>query len=126
MQKRVYSKAVRVASKGVLEKARSKAPGRTIAKALTVRSNSKPARMLFGMKLTVRGGVFSSDRTARRRGSGTTYRPDEAVRYYRFQELGTKYHPAKAFLEPALEASSKKFLTTLKRELEAGLEREAL
>lgn len=125
LERRSYAKAVRAASKPVLSRAVLMAPGRTgtLKRSIKARTSSKPSRYLFGMKLTVIGGTFSSDKTARRRGVGASYRPDEAVRYYRFQELGTKYHPAKPFLEPALEASASDFLNTLRRELAAEIER---
>jgi len=126
LERRSYSKAVRAASKPVLDQAVGKAPmGRTgtLKRSIKARSASKPSRYLYGMKLTVIGGKFASDRTAKRRGVGNAYRPDEAVRYYRFQELGTKYHPAQPFLEPALEASASEFLNTLRRELAAEIER---
>jgi HK97 gp10 family phage protein len=125
LERRSYSKAVRAASKPVLSRAILMAPGRTgtLKRSIKARSASKPSRYLYGMKLTVIGGKFASDRTAKRRGVGNAYRPDEAVRYYRFQELGTKYHPAQPFLEPALEASASEFLNTLRRELAAEIER---
>ncbi|RYD54699.1 MAG: hypothetical protein EOP83_21945, partial [Verrucomicrobiaceae bacterium] len=67
-----------------------------------------------------------SSRVARRRGGkGGDYSPDAVERYYRFQELGTKHHPAQPFLKPALEGSQGAVLDAVKRELAAGLEREA-
>lgn len=127
LARRSYSKAVRAASKPVVADAISRAPGRTgtTKKSIKARADNKAPKMLFGIKIGVVAGKFSSDRTARRRGSGKSYRPDESIRYYRFQELGTKYHPAQAFLEPALEASASQFLSTLRRELAAELERQA-
>ena len=124
LARRSYSKAVRAASKPVVRNAISRAPGRTgtTKKSIKARSNNKPSKMLFGMKIGVVSGKFSSDRTARRRGSGNVYRPDEAIRYYRFQELGTKFHPAQPFLEPALESSASDFFNVLRREMAAELE----
>lgn len=126
LARRSYSKAVRAASKPVTKKAISLAPGRTgtVKKSIKARSDNKPSKFLFGMKIGVIGGKFSSDRTARRRGVGSAYKPDESIRYYRFQELGTKHHPAKPFLEPALKSSAGVFLSTLRRELAAELEKQ--
>jgi len=125
LRKRVYSKAVRKASKPVLAKAITKAPGRTgtIKRSLKSRADNKAREMKFGMKITVIGGKFSSERTAKRRGVGKSYRPDESVRYYRFTELGTKYHPAKPYLKPALKASGAQFLSTLQSDLRAELKK---
>lgn len=124
MERRSYSRAVRAASKPVLASAISKAPGRTgtLKKSIKARANNKPSQFLFGVKLTVVGGSFSSGKTARRRGAGSVYQPDESLRYYRFQELGTKHHRAQAFLEPALDASAGKFLSILKSELAREIE----
>lgn len=125
LRRRVYNRAVKDAGKGIAEDARSRAPFRTggIKRHVVVRSSSKPSRFLFGVKVTVSRGL-SSSRTARRRGRGASYHPDAVDRYYRFQELGTMHHPAKAFLLPAIKANSGQVMNTLRRSLSAALERE--
>lgn len=125
LQKRVYSTAVRKAAKeAVLKRAQAKAPKDTgaLASALVSRANNKPSRYLYGQKVTVKD-VYRSHRVSKRRGVGAEYKPDWVERYYRFLETGTKHHPAKPFLEPALDAGAPDFLNTLRRELKAGLER---
>ena len=127
LERRVYSKAVRSASKPVLASVVRKAPARSgaVKRSLVARANNKAPKMLFGVKITVKGGVKSSGRTARRGGKGNSYSPDETVRYYRFIERGTKHHAARAFLEPGLDSSASQFLSTLKRELALELEKQA-
>lgn len=125
LQKRVYGKAVRAGGKIVVDAAKARVPVRTgtVRRSLVHRASSKPSKGLFGVKITVKGGAHASDRPATRR-SGS-YKPDAVERYYRFTELGTKYHPAKPYLKPALEGSAGRVLDAIKRELAAGLEREA-
>ena len=43
----------------------------------------------------------AKSKTQSGRRSRRKYQPDETVRFYRFLELGTKYHKAKPFLVPA-------------------------
>ena len=127
LQRRVYTKAVREGGKVVQREVKERAPRRTgaMARAVSVRASSKAARNLFGVKVSVRSGVFSSARTAKRKGKGATYKPDEVVRYYRFLELGTKHHPAQPFLAPALERRGAEVMRVVGEELRAGVEREA-
>lgn len=125
LRQRVYSKAVREAAKAsVLDEIRAKVPVRTgaLKGSIVVRANNKPSRYLFGVKIAPRGD-YASQRTAKRRGVGAEYHPDWVARYYRFQELGTKYHAAKPFLKPGLQASAPEFLNSLRRELAEGIER---
>lgn len=127
MKRRVYNRAVKAGGKVIVDASKEKVPVRTgsVKASLVHRASSKPAKGLFGVKITIKGGKRSSDRTARRGGKGAVYYPDAVERYYRFQELGTKFHPAKPFLKPALEGNENKVLDVIKRELAAGLEREA-
>jgi HK97 gp10 family phage protein len=126
LQRKVYRQAVRKAGVVVVNAAKAQVPVRTgsIKRSLTHRTNHKLSQGLFGVKVTIRGGRKASERTANRRGKGSVYHPDAVERYYRFQELGTKHHPAKPFLKPALEGKAGEVLEVLKRELAAGLERE--
>ncbi|MCW1914340.1 hypothetical protein OJ996_12190 [Luteolibacter sp. GHJ8] len=95
-------------------------------RSLVHRASSKPSKGLFGVKVTVKGGARSSDRLAHRKGNaGKDYYPDAVERYYRFAELGTKYHPAQPYLKPALEGKADEVLNVVKRELAAGLERDS-
>ena len=124
LRQKVYSSAVRKAARGsVLREVQSRAPTDTgtTKSAISARANNKPSKHLFGIKISVRD-KYRSRRTARRQ-SGQEYRPDWVLRYYHFQELGTKHHPAQPFLEPGLKAGAGEFLSTLKSELNAGLER---
>lgn len=125
LQKKVYKKAVREsAKKSVLPAAKSRAPsGGTgaLKKALTLRASNKAAQGLYGMKLTANGSIYRSLRTARRSG-GKEYQPDWVARYYRFAELGTKFHAANPFLLPALEASQGAFFSGVRSQLRAGIE----
>lgn len=127
LQRRVYGKAVRAAGKLLVEKAKGLVPSRTgsLRASVVHRASSKPRYGLFGVKVTIKAGRKASARVARRRGKGAEYHPDAVERYYRFQELGTKHHPAKPFLKPALELSQTNALNALKQEMAAGLEREA-
>ncbi|MDB6078751.1 MAG: Phage protein gp10 [Akkermansiaceae bacterium] len=134
LQRRVYNKATKAGSKIVVAAAVAKVPVRTgsVKKSITARASSKPSRGLFGVKITIKGGLKSSERTAKRgskksgkgRKGGSTYFPDAVERYYRFTELGTKFHPAQPYLKPALEDKKSAVLEAIKTELAAGLERE--
>lgn len=127
MQKRIYNKAARAGGQIVVNYAKQIAPvrTRTIQRSLVQRASSKIAQGFFGVKVSVRPGRAASQRTARRRGVGREYKPDVVERYYRFQETGTKYHPAKPFLKPALQVNAGAILRAIRNELAAGLEREA-
>lgn len=127
LQRRVYNRAVRAGARLVVKKAKAAVPLRTgaLRRSLVHRASSKPKLGLYGVKITVKAGRKASERTAKRRGVGADYHPDAVERYYRFVELGTKYHPAKPFLEPALEGSQAEVLAAVRQELKAGLEREA-
>lgn len=125
MEKRVYRDAVKKAGEVVRKAAQGKVPvdTGTTAGAVVVRVSSKPREGLFGVKITLRGPKLASQRVAHRRGKGAEYHPDEVTRYYRFQELGTKHHPAQPFLNPALEGEASAVLRVMKEELGKGLER---
>ncbi len=128
LERKVYNRAIKAGGKIIVDAAKAKVPVRTgsIRSSLVHRASSKPSKGLFGVKVTIKGGRKSSDRIARRRqGKGGEYSPDAVERYYRFQELGTKYHPAKPFLRPSLEGSQAAVLNAVKAELAAGIEREA-
>jgi HK97 gp10 family phage protein len=128
LQRRVYGAAVRAGGKVLVDAAQAAVPVRTgaVKRSLVHRASSKPSKGLFGVKVTVKGGARSSDRIAHRRGGkGADYHPDAVERYYRFTELGTKHHPAQPYLKPALEGKADEVLNVVKRELAAGLEREA-
>lgn len=127
MRRRVYTRAIKAGGNIVRDAAKGKVPVRTgaIRASLVHRASSKPAKGLFGLKITIKAGRKSSSRIARRRGKGAEYYPDAVERYYRFTELGTKHHPAQPFLAPALEGSKSAILNAVKAELAAGLEREA-
>lgn len=128
LQKKVYGAAVRAGGKVLVDAAKAKVPVRTgsVRKSLTHRANSKPSKGLFGVKVTIKGGLKASPRVAHRKGNkGKPYFPDAVERYYRFQELGTKHHPAKPFLKPAIEGKAREVLNVVKETLAAGLEREA-
>ena len=134
MARRVYQKAVGAGGKVVAAAAKAQVPRRTgaLGKSIAARVSSKPREELFGVKITVKAGLFSSQRTARRRGRSRKgkggsgiYKPDAVERYYRFLETGTKYHPATPFLKPSLEGSAAKVLAVIKGELAAGLARES-
>jgi|VirMetMinimDraft_7_1064189.scaffolds.fasta_scaffold82975_2 hypothetical protein len=87
----------------LLRDAKSRATSAHVKRSLIIDKPSPNIRTL-----TTRPGEFVSKRFVRAKGltkSGRrtrrTYQPDEAVRFYRFLELGTKYHAAKPFLVPA-------------------------
>jgi HK97 gp10 family phage protein len=128
LQKRVYGAAVRAGGKVLVDAAKAAVPVRTgaVQRSLVHRASSKPSQGLFGVKITVKAGAKSSERVAHRKGHAKKdYQPDAVERYYRFTELGTKHHPAQPYLKPALEGKAGAVLEAVKRELAAGLEREA-
>lgn len=125
LQKRIYQKAAGKAGRLVVQAAKAKVPRNTgtLARSVSARVSSKPRQGLFGVKVSVRGGLFASNRTANRKGrQGKDYKPDAVERYYRFVETGTKYHPAQAFLLPSLEDQRGPILEVFKREIAAGIE----
>jgi HK97 gp10 family phage protein len=125
LRRRVFSRAARAGGKIVVAAAKAEVPTRTgtLRASLVHRASSKPAKGLFGVKVTVKGGRKASERTAKRRkGKSGEYFPDTVERYYRFLELGTKHHPAQPFLRPALEGSKGEVLEAVKRELRGGIE----
>lgn len=127
LQRKVYGQAVRAGGKILVDAAKDKVPVKTgaVQRSLVHRASSKPSKGLFGVKITIKGGLKASERVAHRKGnSGRPYFPDAVERYYRFQELGTKHHPAKPFLKPAIEGKASEVLKAVKETLEAGLERE--
>ncbi|QJE95208.1 HK97-gp10 family putative phage morphogenesis protein [Luteolibacter luteus] len=128
LQKKVYGAAVRAGGKILVDAAKEKVPVRTgsLRKSLVHRASSKPSKGLFGVKVTIRGALKASGRVAHRGGNkGKPYYPDAVERYYRFQELGTKFHPAKPFLKPALQGRSDAVLKAVREALEEGIERQA-
>lgn len=127
LRRKVYGTAVRAGGKILVEAAQAQVPVRTgaVRRSLVHRASSKPSKGLFGVKITVKGGLKSSERVAHRKGSkGKPYFPDAVERYYRFLELGTKHHAAKPFLEPALDSKAGAVLNAVKETLAAGIERE--
>jgi len=127
LKRKVYGQAVRAGGKIVVDAAKNQVPVRTgtVKRSLVHRASSKPSKGLFGVKIVVKGGLKASNRVAHRRGSkGKPYFPDAVERYYRFQELGTKHHPAKPFLKPALETKAQAVLQAIKTTLASGIERE--
>lgn len=127
LQRRVYSRAVRAGGKVVVKAAKAAVPVRTgsLRGSVVQRTATKARLGFFGVKVSIKPGKKASARTAKLRGKGGEYFPDAVERYYRFQELGTKFHPAKPFLQPALEGSQSAVLAAVREELKAGLEREA-
>ncbi len=134
LQNKVYQTAAREASKETLRAAKGRSPSRTVARALTARVSSKPRQFLYGMKITVRGGVFRDKRTARRRGVGSTYFPNEAVRFYRFLETGWtargrsgkgggRFVSARPFLFQSLASSAGSVQRHVSKSIKNGLER---
>jgi len=121
MERKVYRGAVSRSATPILKKARSLTTSQTVRKALTKRARNKARDGYFSSIITVKSGVFRSKRTARRRGKGAVYSPDEAIRYYRFLELGTKYHAARPFLKPALDSSEGEVESKLRNELWRGI-----
>jgi HK97 gp10 family phage protein len=125
LRRKVYNRAMKEGGKIIKAKAAALVPVKTgtTRKSLVVRSSAKAAKGLYGIKITVRGPALASARVAHRKGSKSKpYQPDAVERYYRFQELGTKHHPAKPFLKPALESAAPEALETVKKTLAAGIE----
>jgi HK97 gp10 family phage protein len=120
MERKVYRGAVSRTATIVLKSAREFAIG-SIKKAVTKRAENKAREGYFGSKIGVKSGVFRSERTARRRGVGAIYQPDEVIRFYRFLELGTKYHKAKPFLRRALASEKGRVKPKMENELFKGL-----
>jgi HK97 gp10 family phage protein len=134
LRRKVYNEAARAGGKVIVAAAKAKVPVRTgaVKSSLVHRASSSPNLGYFGVKVSVKGGKKSSSRIAHRRGGkgkrskgGSEYFPDAVERYYRFTELGTKYHPAKPYLSPSLEGSRAQILNVVKTTLAAGIEREA-
>lgn len=124
MERKVYRGAVNRGGTPTLQKARSLSSSATVKKALTKRARHDAANGFFTVIVTVKGGVFRSQRTATRK-RGTVYHPDEALRFYRFLELGTRHHAAKPFLGPALLATQNQFREKMRQEIETGIEKVA-
>lgn len=127
LRRKIYTKAVKAGGKIVVAEAQQLAPVRTgaVRRSIVHRMSSKPSKGLFGVKVTVKGGKLglSSNRVARRKkGKRATYNPDAVERYYRFTELGTKYHPAKPYLKPSLEHTAPKVLEAIRSTMAAGIE----
>jgi len=87
----------------ILEDAKARTTSSTIRRALVAHAPSPRIR-----DVTVKSGVFLTTRLVRKRKrtksgrrSRSRYHTDEAIRFYRFLELGTKFHAAKPFLIPA-------------------------
>ena len=120
-----YRFAARKGGDVLLKEAKERAPERTgaLKKALVRRAKSSASKGIYEAIITVKGGVFSNKRTVQRRKSRKAYQPDEVIRYYRFLELGTKYHPAKAFLEPSVGAKATEAINAFQEALQQALGR---
>jgi hypothetical protein len=101
--KQATLKALDASGEQMLRDAKNRATSSHVKRSLIIDTPSPNIRTL-----TVKPGEFVSKRFVRAKGltkSGRrtrrTYQPDESVRFYRFLELGTKYHAAKPFLVPA-------------------------
>jgi len=126
LRRKVYNQAMKAGGATIKARANSLVPVKTgtTRKSLVVRSSTKAAKGLYGVKITVRGPALASQRVAHRRGQkGKEYHPDAVERYYRFQELGTKHHRAQPFLKPGLESAAPAALEAVKTTLAAGIER---
>lgn len=129
VERKISRSAVGKAGTILLKEARSKAPVKTgaLKRALTKRAKHRAKDDYYSSRIGVKSGVFSSHREAKRRGKGASYKPDEAIRYYRFLELGTKHHAAKPFLGGVIETRGDavvKFLSTeLGKQIEAAAKR---
>ena len=95
--------ALDASGQSILADAKSRATSAHVKRSLVIAKPSPHIR-----NLTVEPGEFVSKRWARAksktqsgRRSRRKYQPDETVRFYRFLELGTKYHKAKPFLVPS-------------------------
>lgn len=127
LERKISRSAVGKAGTILLKEARSKAPVRTgaLRRSLTKRSKHRAKDDFYSVRIGVKSGVFSSSRTARRKGRGAGYTPDESIRYFRFLELGTKYHAAKPFLGVVIDSKGDaaiKFLSAeLGRQIEAAV-----
>jgi|GEM_PF-6622355 len=125
LRRKVYNRAMKEGGQVIKAKANSLVPVKTgtTKRSLVVRSSTKASKGLYGIKITVRGPALASQRVAHRKGNKSKeYHPDAVERYYRFQELGTKYHRAKPFLKPALESAAPAALEAVKEALAAGIE----
>lgn len=99
---RATRKALDASGQKLLRDAKARATSSHVQRSLIVDKPSPNIRTL-----TVAPGEFVSERVVHRRlksgrRSKRTYQPDETVRFYRFLELGTKYHKAKPFMVPAI------------------------
>lgn len=124
VERKIARSAVGKAGTILLKAARAKAPVGTgaVKKSLTKRSRHRAKDDFYSVLISVRSGVFRSSRSARRRGVGAEYQPDETIRYYRFLELGTKYHAAQPFLQPVIDQSGSAAVEKLKSELGKQIE----
>lgn len=127
VERKISRSAVGKAGTLLLKEARAKAPVRTgaLRRALTKRVKNVAKNDFYSVQITVRGGVMSSHRTAKRRGVGADYHPDEVIRYYRFLELGTKHNAAQPFLAPIVETKGKATIDFLGQELGQQIEKAA-
>ena len=109
-------RALNEAAKKVEESAKQHATSDTVRGAIFTFKPSLTVR-----RITVRPGVFLTRRIAKSKKSGRRYHPDEASRFFRFLELGTKYTPAKPFLGPAEEEAKRSFKGDLARGIRTQL-----
>lgn len=125
VERKISRSVVGKAGTILLKEARAKAPlGRTgaLKRALTKRAKHRAKDDYYSTRIGVKSGVFGSHREAKRRGKGASYKPDEAVRYFRFLELGTKYHAAKPFLAVTIETKGDEVVKFLSSELGKQIE----
>lgn len=125
LQKRVYREATKAAGDIIVRAAKSSAPKSSgaLASALVHRVSSKPSKGFFGIKVSVKGGKFRSQRTALRRKGRQQYKPDAVDRYYRFVERKTKHNRAQPFLLPSLEGQKSEIIREIKSALAAAIEK---
>lgn len=109
---RATRKALDASGQKLLRDAKTRATSSHVKRSLIIHEPSPNIRTL-----TVAPGEFVTDRIVRKRlksgrKSKRTYQPDETVRFYRFLELGTKFHAAKPFMVPAIVSFRASGLTT--------------
>jgi hypothetical protein len=109
---RATQRALDASGQKLLNDAKARATSSHVKRSLIIHEPSPNIRTL-----TVAPGEFVTDRVVRKRlksgrKSKRTYQPDETVRFYRFLELGTKFHAAKPFMVPAIVSFRASGLTT--------------
>lgn len=117
MERKIARSAMGKASTILAREVRTKATSATVKKAIIKRARNNASNHYYSTLIGVKSGVFRSSRIAHRKKSGKAYAPDEAVRYFRFLETGTKHMAAKPFLLPAVENKGDAAVEKLKHEL---------